>query len=93
MDNRRSRIKKRYNQIKRGKRAKPVGDYRHNISLQELHDQQAEVIAADREKEQRRQIRSMRSMLLREIKRLKEEWRENKEVVINGIKKKLQFKK
>nr|AAK16924.1 DNA transposase ESP4 [Fusarium breviconum]AAK18808.1 putative transposase [Fusarium haematococcum] len=46
VDDRRSRIEKRYNQMKRGKRAKPVGDYRHNVSLQELRDQQAEVIAA-----------------------------------------------
>ncbi|KAL6365686.1 hypothetical protein LRP88_01687 [Fusarium phalaenopsidis] len=93
MDDRRSRIEKRYNQMKRGKRAKPVGDFTHSVSLQDLRDQQAEVIAADREKENRRQIRSVRSVLLREIERLKEEWRDNKEVVVDGVKKKLQFKK
>ncbi|KAM6506300.1 hypothetical protein FSOLCH5_013290 [Fusarium solani] len=93
VDDRGSRIEKRYNEMKRGKRAKPVGDFSHSVSLQDLRDQQAEVITAEREKEQRRQIRSIRSILLREIEKLKEEWRENKEVVVDGVKKKLQFKK
>jgi hypothetical protein len=93
VDDRRKRIEKRYHEKKRGKRGKPVGDFAHNVSLQELRDQQEEFLAETREKEHKRQIRATRSILLREIEKLKAEWRENKEVVINSVTKKLQFKK
>ena len=36
--NRQERIEKRYHQRKRGKRGRPVGDYFHNISLEELRE-------------------------------------------------------
>ncbi|RYC78602.1 hypothetical protein BFJ63_vAg18523 [Fusarium oxysporum f. sp. narcissi] len=87
------RIEKRYHEKKRGKRGKPVGDFAHNISLQELRDQQEEFLAESQEKEHRRQIRATRSILLLDIEKLKVEWRENKEVIINGATTKLQFKK
>ncbi|KAJ3454457.1 hypothetical protein MRS44_018351 [Fusarium solani] len=93
VDDQRKRIEKRYHEKKRGKRGKPVGDFAHNVSLQELRDQQEEFLAETREKEHRQQIRATRSILLREIEKLKAEWRENKEVVINGVTKKLQLKK
>ncbi|KAI8410936.1 hypothetical protein FOFC_07530 [Fusarium oxysporum] len=92
-DDRRSRIEKQYYKRKRGKAAKPVGEYSLNVSLQEIRDQQEEFIGETHAKEEKRQIRSTRSILLREIERLKTEWRENKEVVVNGITKKLPFKK
>jgi hypothetical protein len=92
VDDRRTRIEKRFNQRKQGNRAKPVGDYIHNMSLQELRDQQEEFIAEGREKDRKSQIRSTRSIILREMESLKEEWRANKEVIINGAPKKLQFK-
>ncbi|RTE68464.1 hypothetical protein BHE90_017158 [Fusarium euwallaceae] len=63
------------------------------VSLPDLREQQEGFLAEAREKEHRRQIRATRSILLREIEKLKAEWRENKEVVINGVTKKLQFKK
>ncbi|KAF5266817.1 hypothetical protein FOXYS1_2335, partial [Fusarium oxysporum] len=90
---RRKRIEKRYHEKKRGKRGKPVGHFAHNTSLQELRDQQEEFLADTQEKEYRRQIRATRSILLRQIEKLKAEWREDKEVIINGATKKLQFKK
>ncbi|KAJ0128780.1 Uncharacterized protein HZ326_28122 [Fusarium oxysporum f. sp. albedinis] len=93
VDDRRKRIEKRYHEKKRGKRGKPVGDFAHNISLQELRDQQQEFLAGTQEKEHRRQIRATRSTLLRETEKFKAEWREDKEVIINGATKKLQFKK
>jgi hypothetical protein len=92
-DDRRSRIEKQYYKRKRGKAAKPVGEYSLNVSLQEIRDQQEEFIAETHAKEEKRRIRSTRSILLREIERLKTEWRENKEVVVNGITKKLPFEK
>lgn len=88
-----NRIEKRYHKKKRGKRAKPVRGFSHNLSLHALRDQQEEFIAETREKEHKRQIRSIRSMLLREIEKLKADWRENKEVIFNGVTKKVQFKK
>ncbi|RYC79008.1 hypothetical protein BFJ63_vAg18109 [Fusarium oxysporum f. sp. narcissi] len=92
VDDRRKRIEKRYHEKKRGKRGKPVGDFAHNIGLQELCNQQEEFLAEFQEKEHRRQIRATRSILLREIEKLKAEWRENREVIINGATTKLQFK-
>ncbi|KAJ4175858.1 hypothetical protein NW767_015644 [Fusarium falciforme] len=93
VDDRRKRIEKRYHEKKRGKRGKPVGDFSHNMSLQELRDQEASRLADEKEKQRKREIRSVRSMALRELERLKADWRENKEVIVNGVTKKLQFKK
>ncbi|KAF6517714.1 hypothetical protein HZS61_003275 [Fusarium oxysporum f. sp. conglutinans] len=92
-DDRRSRIEKQYNKRKRGKKAKPIGDYIHNVSLQEIRDQQESFIAETRAKEGKSQLRTARSIAIREIERLKSEWRDNKEVIVNGVLKKLQFKK
>ncbi|KAM5529737.1 transposase [Fusarium oxysporum f. sp. phaseoli] len=92
-DDRRSRIEKQYNKRKRGKKAKSVGDYLHNVSLQEICDQQESFIAETRSKEGKSQLRTARSIAIREIERLKLEWRDNKEVIVNGILKKLQFMK
>ncbi|RYC77509.1 hypothetical protein BFJ63_vAg19617, partial [Fusarium oxysporum f. sp. narcissi] len=39
VEDRQGRIEKRYHQRKRGKRAKPVGEYIHNVSLEELREQ------------------------------------------------------
>jgi hypothetical protein len=39
------------------------------------------------------QLRTARSIAIREIERLKSEWRDNKEVIVNGVLKKLQYKK
>ncbi|KAF9772413.1 hypothetical protein IL306_009882 [Fusarium sp. DS 682] len=92
-DDRRSRIEKQYNKRKRGKKVKPVGDYIHNVSLQEIRDQQEAFIAETRAKEGKSQLRTARSIAIQEIERLKSEWRDNKEVIVNGAPKKLQFKK
>lgn len=95
VDDRRARIEKRYHEKKRGKRGKPQGDFSHNISLAELREQQEEVIAETRQKEQKAQLRSARKLLRDEMNKFKEEWRaNNKEVIIDGIPKKmLVFKK
>ncbi|EXA28461.1 hypothetical protein FOVG_19935 [Fusarium oxysporum f. sp. pisi HDV247] len=92
-NDRRNRIEKQYNKRKRGKKAKPVGDYIHNVSLQEIRDQQESFIAETRAKEGKSQLRTVRSITIREIESLKSEWRDNKEVIVNGVPKKLQFKK
>ena len=44
-DDRRRGIEKQYNKRKRGKAAKPVGEYIHNVSLQEVPNQQEAFIA------------------------------------------------
>jgi hypothetical protein len=88
VDDRRARIEKRQNAKKRGKRAKPVGDSIHNVSLQEIRDQQEEVIAETRQKEGKAQIRTARSLVIQEMKKMKEEWRQNKEITVDGVKKK-----
>ncbi|KAJ3461129.1 hypothetical protein MRS44_011996 [Fusarium solani] len=56
VDNRRARIEKRYNAKKRGKRVNLVSDFSHNISLQEIREQQEEVIAETRQKEEKAQV-------------------------------------
>jgi hypothetical protein len=65
----------------------------HNVSLQEIRDQQESFIAETRAKEGKSQLRTVRSIAIREIERFKSEWRDNKEVIVNGVLKKLQFKK
>ncbi|EGU86673.1 hypothetical protein FOXB_02809, partial [Fusarium oxysporum f. sp. conglutinans Fo5176] len=92
VEDRPARIEKRYHQRKRGKRARPVGDYIHNVSLQELRDQHAEFVKAGDKAQQRSQLRNLRSFTIRQMEEIKAEWRENKEVIVNGITKKMQFK-
>ncbi|KAJ3453843.1 hypothetical protein MRS44_018475 [Fusarium solani] len=91
VDDRRARIEKRYNAKKRGKRAKPAGYFSHNVSLQELRDQQQEVIAEDRQKEEKAQVRTARSFVIQEMKKMKDKWRQNKEMTVNGVLKRLSW--
>ncbi|KAG8664764.1 uncharacterized protein FPOAC1_013544 [Fusarium poae] len=63
-----------------------------SVSLQDLRDQQEEAIADDKKKQHKQGIRLTRSVIIKEMNRLKDEWRENKEVIVNGIPKRLQFK-
>ncbi|KAI8654437.1 HTH CENPB-type domain-containing protein [Fusarium keratoplasticum] len=88
VDDRRARIEKRYNATKRGKRAKPIGDFSHNVSLQEIRDQQEEVIAEARQKEEKAQVRTARSLVIQEMKKIKDQWRQEKEITVDGVKKK-----
>ncbi|KPA36582.1 transposase [Fusarium langsethiae] len=92
VDDRRARIEKRYNQRKRGKRGKTIGDYFLNISLHDLRDQQTEFLADGEKKDIRQQLRLARSLAIRELDAIKKEWRENREVTIEGLPKRLQFK-
>ncbi|OBS16193.1 hypothetical protein FPOA_27691 [Fusarium poae] len=92
VDDRRTRIEKRYHERKRGRRAKTVSDLIPTVSLQDLRDQQEEAIADDKKKQHKQGIRFTRSVIIKEMNRLKDEWRENKEVIVNGIPKRLQFK-
>ncbi|RKK71948.1 hypothetical protein BFJ68_g18312, partial [Fusarium oxysporum] len=92
VDNRRARIEKRYHERKRGKRARGASDYINTVLLQELREQQDEYIAESQKKSIRSEIRQQRSQLIRELEALKQEWRDNKEVIVEGITKKLQFK-
>ncbi|EXL66284.1 hypothetical protein FOPG_17531 [Fusarium oxysporum f. sp. conglutinans race 2 54008] len=89
---RQERIKKRYHQRKRGKRGKPVGDYFHNISLEELREQQAEFIEVGAKTEQRFQLRNIRSFAIRQMEEIKAEWQQKKEVIVDGVEKKMRFK-
>ncbi|KAF5564810.1 hypothetical protein FPHYL_4537 [Fusarium phyllophilum] len=93
VDNRHTRIKKRYHERKRGKRARGASDYINTVSLQELREQQDEYVAESQKKSIRSEIRHQRSQLIQELEALKQEWRDNKEVTVKGITKKLQFKK
>ncbi|KAG8673973.1 hypothetical protein FPOAC1_007292 [Fusarium poae] len=92
VDDRRTRIEKRCHERKRGRRAKTVSDLIPTVSLQDLRDQQEEAIADDKKKQHKQGIRFTRSVIIKEMNRLKDEWRENKEVIVNGIPKRLQFK-
>ncbi|KAI8413469.1 hypothetical protein FOFC_06747 [Fusarium oxysporum] len=93
VEDRRARIEKRYHQRKRGKRARGASDYINTISLQELREQQDEYVTESQKKSIRSEIRQQRSQLIRELEALKQEWRDNREVIVEGITKKLQFKK
>ncbi|KAI8416479.1 hypothetical protein FOFC_02789 [Fusarium oxysporum] len=93
VEDRRARIEKRYHQRKRGKRARGASDYINTVSLQELREQQDEYITESQKKSIRSEIRQQRSQLIRELEALKQEWRDNREVIVEGITKKLQFKK
>ncbi|KAI8409854.1 hypothetical protein FOFC_07888 [Fusarium oxysporum] len=93
VNDRRTRIEKRYYERKRGKRAQGASDYINTISLQELREQQDEYVAESQKKSIRSEIRQQRSQLIRELEALKQEWRDNREVTVEGITKKLQFKK
>ncbi|KAG7404146.1 hypothetical protein Forpe1208_v015967 [Fusarium oxysporum f. sp. rapae] len=90
--NRQERIEKRYHKRKRGKRGRPVGDYFHNISLEELREQQAEFIEAGAKSEQRSQLRNIRSFAIRQMEEIKAEWQQKKEVIVDGVEKKMRFK-
>ncbi|KAJ4073619.1 hypothetical protein NW761_014215 [Fusarium oxysporum] len=93
VNNRRIHIEKRYYKRKRGKRAQGASDYINTISLQELREQQDKYVAESQKKSIRSEIRQQRSQLIRELEALKQEWRDNREVTVKGITKKLQFKK
>ncbi|KAI7771377.1 hypothetical protein LZL87_013876 [Fusarium oxysporum] len=92
VEDRRACIEKRYHQRKRGKRARPVGDYIHNISLEELREQQAKFINTGAKAEQRSQLRNLRSFAIQQMEEIKAEWREKKEVIVNGVTKKICYK-
>ncbi|KAG7402830.1 hypothetical protein Forpe1208_v016802 [Fusarium oxysporum f. sp. rapae] len=89
---RQQRIEKRYHQRKRGKRGRPVGDYFHNVSLEELREQQAEFIEVGAKAEQRSQLRNIRSFVIRQMEEIKAEWQQKKEVIVDGVEKKMRFK-
>ncbi|KAG6996832.1 hypothetical protein FocnCong_v015199 [Fusarium oxysporum f. sp. conglutinans] len=91
-DHRQGRIEKRYHQRKRGKRAKPVGEYIHNVSLEELREQHTEDVNAGNKAQQRLQLRNLRSFAIRQMNEIRDEWRKKKEVIVNGVEKRLQFK-
>ncbi|KAG7406844.1 hypothetical protein Forpi1262_v018256 [Fusarium oxysporum f. sp. raphani] len=93
VEGRRARIEKRYHERKRGKRARGASGYINTISLQELREQQDEYVTESQKKSIRSEIRQQRSQLIRELEALKQEWRDNREVTVEGITKKLQFKK
>ncbi|KAH7462726.1 hypothetical protein FOMA001_g18499 [Fusarium oxysporum f. sp. matthiolae] len=92
VEDRQGRIEKRYHQRKRGKRAKPVGEYIHNVSLEELREQHTEDLNAGNKAQQRLQLRNLRSFAIRQMEEIRDEWRKKKEVIVNGVEKRLQFK-
>ncbi|KAG7420443.1 hypothetical protein Forpi1262_v016178 [Fusarium oxysporum f. sp. raphani] len=92
VEDRQGRIEKRYHQRKRGKRAKPVGEYIHNVSLEELREQHTEDVNAGNKAQQRLQLRNLRSFAIQQMKEIRDEWRKKKEVIVNGVEKRLQFK-
>ncbi|KAG6989181.1 hypothetical protein FocnCong_v021292 [Fusarium oxysporum f. sp. conglutinans] len=92
VEDRQGRIEKRYHQRKRGKRAKPVGEYIHNVSLEELREQHTKDINAGNKAQQRLQLRNLRSFAIRQMEEIRDEWRKKKEVIVNGVEKRLQFK-
>ncbi|KAI8406604.1 hypothetical protein FOFC_14074 [Fusarium oxysporum] len=92
VEDRQGRIEKRYHQRKRGKRAKSVGEYIHNVSLEELREQHTEDVNAGNKAQQRLQLRNLRSFAIRQMEEIRDEWRKKKEVIVNGVEKRLQFK-
>ncbi|KAH7462375.1 hypothetical protein FOMA001_g18549 [Fusarium oxysporum f. sp. matthiolae] len=92
VEDRQGRIEKRYHQRKRGKRAKPVGEYIHNVSLEELREQHTEDVNAGNKAQQRLQLRNLRSFAIQQMKEIRDEWRKKKEIIVNGVERRLQFK-
>ncbi|RKL12110.1 hypothetical protein BFJ70_g16334, partial [Fusarium oxysporum] len=92
VEDRQGRIEKRYHQRKRGKRAKPIGEYTHNVSLEELREQHTKDVNAGNKAQQRLQLRNLRSFAIRQMEEIRDEWRKKKEVIVNGVEKRLQFK-
>jgi ribosomal protein L10 len=62
------------------------------VSLEELREQHTEDINAGNKAQQRLQLRNLRSFAIRQMEEIRDKWREKKEVIINGVKKRLQFK-
>ncbi|KAJ4075640.1 hypothetical protein NW769_015394 [Fusarium oxysporum] len=75
VEDRQGRIEKRYHQRKRGKRAKPVGEYIQNVSLEELREQHTEDVNAGNKAQQRLQLRNLRSFAIRQMEEIRDEWR------------------
>lgn len=67
VDNREKRIIKYANRKKPGRAVKPQGGFVTSVSLEELRQQEAEMVAKERTASQRREIRMHRSSLKREI--------------------------
>ncbi|KAJ3454717.1 hypothetical protein MRS44_013317 [Fusarium solani] len=54
----------------------------------EIREQQEEGIAETRQKEEKAQVRTARSLVIQEMKRMKDQWRQDKEITVNGVKRK-----
>ena len=62
------------------------------MSLEELREQHTEDVNAGNKAQQRLQLRNLRSFAIRQIEEIRDEWQKKKEVIVNGVKKRLQFK-
>ncbi|RSL38778.1 hypothetical protein CEP51_016883, partial [Fusarium floridanum] len=90
VDDRRARLEKAYHQKKRGKQVKPQGDFSLSVSIDDIKRQQEEAISESREKEIRAQLRAQRTFVIQEMKKIKDEWRQDPWAFINGTRMKLQ---
>ncbi|KAI8411204.1 hypothetical protein FOFC_07798 [Fusarium oxysporum] len=59
---------------------------------QELREQHTEDVNAGNKAQQRLQLRNLRSFAIRQMNEIRDEWRKKKEVIVNGVEKRLQFK-
>lgn len=80
---------------RRGKSVKPGGRFITSSSLAEIRQQQEETLKVEAEKGHRRELRSHRTTLKKEMDKLREKWRSsNKEAEVGGVMKKIPvFKK
>ncbi|KAJ0133566.1 Uncharacterized protein HZ326_23359, partial [Fusarium oxysporum f. sp. albedinis] len=83
VEDRQGRIEKRYHQRKRGKRAKPVGEYIHNVSLEELREQHTEDVNAGSKAQQRLQLRNLRSFAIRQMEEIRDDGSNTPERTLN----------
>jgi hypothetical protein len=87
-----SRLKSVTTKRKPGKFIKPTGFFATSVNYEDIKAQHEAEVAADEEKQQRKQLRSMRSILKQEIGRLQDEWRAEKIARFGTTKKKYPFR-
>ncbi|RYC77641.1 hypothetical protein BFJ63_vAg19485, partial [Fusarium oxysporum f. sp. narcissi] len=79
--------------------ARDVSNRYHDIlsspthrGLEAVQKIQAEFIEAGAKSEQRSQLRNIRSFAIRQMEEIKAEWQQKKEVIVDGVEKKMRFK-
>ncbi|CAM1503429.1 Fc.00g082050.m01.CDS01 [Cosmosporella sp. VM-42] len=84
-----SRLEKFTKRKRRGKNMRPSGDYVNRLTLEDVKRLQEEEQQAEAARAQRQQLRITRSLVIEGMKTLEDEWREKRDIIVNGKKKRL----